>query len=405
MEKKPFAGIKVLDLTWAGVGPFTVNPLSFFGATVVKLEGPTRADPLRSMGPFKDGVPSPETGYYFAYSQAAKRYNITLNLSVPRGIEIAKKLVKWADVMVDNYAAGALEKWGLDYEHVKEIKPDIIMLRSCMFGHTGPLAKHHGQGFILSAQSGFDAIFGWPDRLPAGVLGAFTDYIAPQFNTIALIAALDYRRRTGRGQYIDNAQHESVIQFIAPLLLDYSLNGRDYKAKGNRLAYAAPHGVYRCQGEDRWCAIAVFTDEEWRSLCKVIGSPALSDDIRFKTFTKRKENEEALDKMVEEWTFHHSAEEVMKLMQACGVAAGVVANGKDEAEDPQLGYYKFFPDGPEHLVMGKVPFNHGPNYRLSKASYEVGRATLIGEHNEYVYTNFLGMSAEELAKLTQEGVI
>ncbi|MBP1708109.1 MAG: CoA transferase [Chloroflexi bacterium] len=351
MEKKPFEGIKVLDFTWAGVGPFTVNPLSFFGATVVKLESHQRPDPLRSMGPFKDGVPSPETGYYFAYSQAGKRYNITLNLNVPRGIEIAKRLVRWADVIVDNYATGALEKWGLDYEHVKEIKPDIIMLRSCMFGHTGPLAKHHGQGFILSAQSGFDAIFGWPDRLPAGVLGAFTDYIAPQFNTIALIAALDYRRRTGKGQYIDNAQHESVIQFMTPLLLDYTLNGRDYKADGNHLAYAA------------------------------------------------------LDRLVEQWTGQHTAEEVMKLMQASGVAAGVVENGQDQTRDPQLEHYKFFPDGPEHVIMGKVPFNHGPNFRLSKASYEVGRATIIGEHNEYVYTNFLGLTSDELAKLSQDGVI
>jgi benzylsuccinate CoA-transferase BbsF subunit len=405
VEKKPFEGIKVLDFTWAGVGPFTVNPLSFFGATVVKLESHQRPDPLRSMGPFKDGVPSPETGYYFAYSQAGKRYNITLNLNVPRGIEIAKRLVRWADVIVDNYATGALEKWGLDYEHVKEIKPDIIMLRSCMFGHTGPLAKHHGQGFILSAQSGFDAIFGWPDRLPAGVLGAFTDYIAPQFNTIALIAALDYRRRTGKGQYIDNAQHESVIQFMTPLLLDYTLNGRDYKADGNHLAYASPHGIYRCQGEERWVAIAVFTDEEWRSFCGVIGSPALARDSRFSTLARRKANEEALDRLVEQWTSQHTAEEVMKLMQASSVAAGVVENGQDQTRDPQLEHYKFFPDGPEHVIMGKVPFNHGPNFRLSKASYEVGRATIIGEHNEYVYTNFLGLTSDELAKLSQDGVI
>jgi benzylsuccinate CoA-transferase BbsF subunit len=404
MKKRPFEGVNILDFTWTGTGPFTVNYLAFFGASVIKVESHRRPDALRALGPFKDGVPGPENSYFFSYTHVAKKYNISLNLSHPRGVEIVRKLVRsWANVVVDSYSAGALEKWGLDYENLKQIKPDIIMLRTCIHGHTGPLASHHGQGFVLTALSGFDAITGWPDRPPSGVYSAFTDYVAPQLNAIALMAALDRRRRTGQGQYIDQSQHEAVMQLISPLLLDYTANHRDVKTDGNHLAYASPHAVYRCQGDDRWCAIAVFTDKEWESCCRVIGIPELSEDPRFKTFADRKKNEAELDRLIEAWTNQYTSEEVMRLMQSSGVAAGIVSNGKDQAEDPQLNHYHFF-ESVEHPIMGNIPFCHGPCFRLSKTPYELGRATLIGEHNEYVYSEILGMSEEEMAKLDAEGI-
>jgi len=404
MESRPFEGINILDFTWTATGPFTLNPLAFYGANIIKVEWRERYDALRSLGPFKDGIPEPERSYYFSYSQVGRRYNITLNMSHPKGIELAGRLVTWADIVADSYATGTMEKWGLDYENLKKIKPDIIMFRTCMHGHTGPLARQHGQGFILTALSGVDAIISWPDRTPAGAFGALTDFIAPQFNTICLIAALDYRRRMGKGQYIDQSQHEAAMQLMAPLILDYTVNNRDFTPNGNRLDYAAPHGIYRCQGNDRWCAIAVFTDEEWEKLCEVIGNPALAGDPRFATLLDRKQNEDQLDRIVEAWTSKHSPEEVMRLMQASGVAAGVVANGKDQAEDPQLAHYRFFEER-EHPVTGKIPFYHGPCFRLSDADYEIGRATLIGEHNEYVYTELLGLSDDEWAGLVAEGVI
>lgn len=404
MESRPFEGINILDFTWTATGPFSLNPLAFFGATLIKVESRERFDALRSLGPFKDGIPEPERSYYFAYSSIGKRYNITLNMNHPKGIEIAKRLVGWADVVADSYATGTMEKWGFDYDNLKKIKPDIIMFRTCMHGHTGPLAKQHGQGFILTALSGVDSLLSWPDRAPAGAFGALTDFIAPQFNTICLIAALDYRRRTGKGQYIDQSQHEAAMQLITPLILDYTANQRDFKANGNRLAYAAPHGIYRCQGDDRWCAIAVFTDDEWESFCKVTGNPVLAKDSRFATLLSRKQNEDELDRLVEAWTVKHSAEEVMSLMQASGVAAGVVSNAKDQAEDPQLAHYHYFEER-EHPVMGKFPFYHGPPFRLSETPYEIGRATLIGEHNDYVYTEILGLPDEEFAQLIAEGVI
>jgi benzylsuccinate CoA-transferase BbsF subunit len=403
-ERRPFEGVNVLDFTWTATGPFTLNPLAFYGANIIKVESRERFDALRSLGPFAGGKPDPENSYYFAYSQIGKRYNITLNMSHPKGIELAKRLVGWADIVADSYATGTMERWGLDYENLKKIKPDIIMFRTCMHGHTGPLAPQHGQGFILTALSGVDSILSWPDRAPSGAFGALTDYIAPQFNTISLIAALDYRRRTGKGQYIDQSQHEASMQLITPLILDYTANQRDFTAKGNRLDYAAPHGVYRCKGDDRWCAIAVFTDDEWTSFCKVIRKPALAKDPRFFTLAGRKENEDELDRIVEEWTSKQSSEKVMKLMQGAGVAAGIVSNGKDQAEDPQLAHYHYFEEL-EHPTVGRIPFYHGPPFRISETPYEISRATLIGEHNDYVYTQLLGIPDDEWVKLIAEGVI
>jgi benzylsuccinate CoA-transferase BbsF subunit len=400
----PLAGVNVLDFTWAGVGPHSVNYLAFYGATVIKLESRERPDALRTLGPFKDGIPNLERSYYFSFTQSAKRYAITLNLDHPKGMELVKRLIAWADVVVDSFAGGAMEKWDLDYDNLKKIKPDIIMLRTCMHGHTGPLARQHGQGFILTALSGLDAVTGWPDRPPAGLYGAFTDHIAPLFNVASLLAALDYRRRTGKGLYIDQSQHEAVLHWVIPLLLDYTVNHREPKANGNRLAYAAPHGIYRCQGDDRWCAIAVFTDDEWASFCQVIKNPTLAKDPKFATLLKRKKNEAELDKVVEAWTIKHTPEEVMALMQTAGVAAGVVANSKDQAEDPQLEHYQFFRQL-EHPETGKLPIYHGPLFRLSKTPYELGRPPLMGEDNAYVYTNILGLSDEEFVQLLAEELI
>jgi benzylsuccinate CoA-transferase BbsF subunit len=396
--------VNVLDFTWAGVGPHSVNYLAFYGATVIKLESRERPDALRTLGPFKDGINNLERSYYFSFTQSAKRYDITLNLGRPKGIELMKRLIGWTDVVVDSFAGGTMEKWGLDYDNLKKIKPDIIMLRTCMHGHTGPLAEQHGQGFILTALSGLDAVTSWPDRPPAGLYGAFTDHIAPLFNVASLLAALDYRRRTGKGLYIDQSQHEAVLHWVIPLLLDYTVNHREPKANGNRLAYAAPHGIYRCHGDDRWCAIAVFTDDEWASFCNAIENPTLAKDPKFATLLKRKKNEAELDKVVQAWTIKHTPEEVMDKLQKARVAAGVVANSKDQAEDPQLEHYQFFHQL-EHPEIGESPIYHGPIFRLSKTPYELGRPPLLGEDNAYVYTNILGLSDEEFVQLLAEEVI
>ncbi|GAG38987.1 unnamed protein product, partial [marine sediment metagenome] len=240
---------------------------------------------------------------------------VALNLAHSKGVEIARRFVARADIVVENFAGGVMKRMGLGYEELKRLKPDIIMLSSCMQGQTGPYATHPGFGFHLAALSGFYQITGWPDREPP-YLGPYTDFIAPHFNVLAILAALDYRRRTGKGLYIDMSQYENGVHFLAPLVLDYVVNRRVAERVGNRYPCAAPHNAYRCHGEDRWCAIAVFTDEEWESLCGVIGNPAWTEYARFSNLQSRKENEEELDGLVEEWTINHSAEGVMSMLQA-----------------------------------------------------------------------------------------
>jgi benzylsuccinate CoA-transferase BbsF subunit len=403
MPKKLFEGIKVVDLSWAAIGPLTTKTLSDFGAEVVKIENNHHPDGTRFSGPFRNNIPGVNLSGCFNQWNTGKR-SILLNLATPRGVEVFMKLAAWTDVVVENFSGGTMKRMGLGYEELRKVNPGIIMLSSCMMGQTGPYAAQRGVGPLLTALSGFNHLTGWPDRLPVGPHGAYTDFIGARFATLAILAALDYRRRTGNGQYLDVSQLENSVHFVAPILLDYVVNKRVVSRMGNRSSYAAPHGAYRCRGEDRWCAIAVFTDEEWESFCKVIGNPAWTKETRFSTLLERKQNEDELNRLVEEWTINHLAEEVMIMMQAAGVAAGVLLNAEDLQEhDPQLKhrhlYWKL-----EHPDFGQYTAPR-PGFLMSKSVYEMQRAPLQGEHNEYVLKGILGMSDEEIAELVIEGVL
>ena len=250
--------------------------------------------------------------------------------------------------------------------------------------------------------TGTPSLSGWPDR-PLSFGMAYTDIIGPRFATAALIAALVHRQKTGKGQLIDVAQLEAGLQFMVPALLDYFTNGRDFTRRGNSCPYAAPHGVYRCRGDDRWCAISVFTDEEWESFCTVIGNLAWTEDPRFNTLLGRKQNEEVLNKLIEEWTIKYTAEEVMHLMQAAGVPAGVVKSPKDVSEDSQLWYRQYWATL-DHPQIG--PFAHlSRPFVLSETPGNVHMpAPCLGEHTELVCREFLGMSDGEFLELLQMGV-
>ncbi len=402
MEKKLLEGVKVADFCWVFVGPQTTKILADCGAEVFKIESRSRLDLWRTLFPFKDNIVGPNRSGNFNQFNTSK-HSVTLNLAHPKGLEVAKRLVAWADVVVENFAGGVMARMGLGYEELKKVKPDIIMLSSCMMGQTGPFATQPGFGHMLTSLAGFNQIAGWPDRRPAG-LQAYTDYIAPLFNVFTILAALDYRRRTGKGQYLDMSQYEGGVHFMAPLLLDYNVNRRVANRMGNHSTYAAPHGIYRCRGEDRWCAIAVYTDKEWESFCQVIGNPAWSNDPKFANLLARKENEEELDRLIDEWTTNHSPEEVMSMMQAAGVSAGVLQAAEELLEhDPQLRHRHFFWEL-DHPEIGKYHALRPP-FVLSKASYELRSAPLLGEHTEYALKEILGMSDEEVAELAIEGVI
>jgi len=393
MSKKLLEGIRVVEVTVYQTGPLTTQALSNLGAEVIKIDTRSQLTSAAATGALSGG-----------HQKATNKFSITLNFASPKGLDIARRLISKADIFVENLAGGSLTRRGLGYEDLKKIKPDIIMLSTCMQGQTGRYASHAASGHKLSALSGFNHITGYPDRDP-GWLAAYTDNIAPRYNIIAILAALDYRRRTGKGQFLDMSQNEGGVQFMAPLILDYTVNKRIANREGNKYAYAAPHNAYRCIGEDRWCAIAVFTDEEWQSLCRVIEKPELVSDQRFETLLGRKENEDELDRIINEWTSTHTPAVVMSLMQEAGVPAGMVENAEDQVEfDPQLKHRHFFWEL-DHPEVGKYLSPAGVHFLMSKTEYELIRSPVLGENNDYVYKELLGLSDEEVEGLVSEGII
>ncbi len=395
-------GVKVADFTWAIAGPITTQMLAFHGARVVKIESIMRPDGQRTWGPFRDNIPGiNRTAAFTKYN--ANKYGITLNLNHPKAAGVVRKLIGWADVVAENFTPGTMANWGLSYEDLIRIKPDIVMISMSARGQTGPLAQLPGIGPNLAGMSGLAGLCGWPDNGPSFIYGAYTDFLVPHFAIVTLVAALDNRRTTGKGQYIDLSQLACAIQFNTPLLLDYAMNGRDMSLKGNKCDHAAPHQIYRCRGQDRWCAIAVFDDTQWRALCNVIGAPGWLEDPRFDTLPSRKRNEDELDRLVEAWTVKFAPEEIVPLLQAAGVPAGTAIVGQEFFDDPQLKHRAHF-SWLDHPEIGQQSYE-SPGFRLSGTpGLYYSPAPCLGQHNEYVYTELLGMPDEEFCELLNEGV-
>jgi benzylsuccinate CoA-transferase BbsF subunit len=397
------SGIKIVSFSWAVVGPLTMKYFADYGATVIRLETNKRTCVGRVSTPYKDNEPGINRSGYFNHF-SANMYSMALDMTNPKAIDVVKKMVAQADVIMENFTPGTMEKWNLTYEDLKKVKPDIIMLRQSGFGPWGPNAKQPAFGMILAAVAGLPDFIGWPDRgpLPLGV-SAYTDCISPRFAAATLIAALDYRNKTGKGQLLDLSQFECALYFILPNILEYISNGTEPSRIGNMCSYAAPHSVYPCKGDDRWCTIAVLDDKQWVSLCDVIGRTDLIEDTRFNTLQNRKQNEEELDRLISDWTVNLTPEDVMNKMQSAGVPAGVVKNAADISEDPQLKHRDhFWPM--EHPDMGT--FNHlGHSMILSKTPAQAYMPSpRLGEHTEYVCTKIFGMSDEEFVELLTAGV-
>ena len=378
--------IRILDFTRVLAGPYATRILADFGAEVIKVQ------PL---------LPREEDEFGRGYDNTWNRnkLGITLNLSKPEGIALAKRLVNISDVVVENFTPRVMANWGLDYAGLKKIKPDIIMLSLSTMGNTGPWRDYTGFGPTIQAFSGMTYLTSFPGKPPLGLGISYADHIGGLFGCLALLGALEYRQKTGEGQYIDLSQVEAVASLLGGAVLEYQLKGREVVAVGNGATEAAPHGVYRCQGDDRWCALAVFSDEEWRGFKRALGNPPWAEDKRFITLAGRLKNKARLERLVEDWTKEHTAEEVMALLQEQGVAAGVVQDARDLAKDPQLKERGFFIE-PGKAVSDGVPV------RLSRTPAGYKRAApASGQDNDYVYGELLGMSEGELAGLRQEGII
>ena len=400
---KPLEGLRILDLSWVAQGPCATKWLGDSGATVVKIESIKSYDVHRAYAPYAGGVPGVNRGGSFTEFNSSK-YGMALDMSHPRSGEVFKKLIAWADVLLETMRPGVMEEWGYGYENVKKINPEIIMVRGSAYGQRGPYSSLPGFGTLAQAASGITGLVGWPDRAPAGPGVVYSDPPTACLVAIAILAASDYRRRTGKGAFIDVGQLLFVPSLLAPSILDYSLNKRIPQALGNRHQVAAPHGAFRCKGDDRWCTIAIFSDAEWKALCQAMGNPSWTGSQKFATNKGRKENEDELEKLIESWTIGYTSEEVMERLQKVKVGAGIVREAWDLLEqDPQLKHRDYF-HYLDHPEIG-LHANKSAPFILSESSRQPQmRTPCLGEHTEYICREMLGMSDEEFTELFNEGV-
>ncbi len=396
-------GLKVLDFCWVVAGPMTTKYLAEHGATVVRVESGNRTDVLRNGGPFKDGQSGVNRSGYFA-NQNANKYGITIDLRHEKAGDLLLRLVRWADLVTENFTPGTMERLGLGYGDLVEVNPEIIMFSTSMLGRGGPFASQPGFGAVMASLSGLTYITGWPDRSPVNPYGAYTDFVAPRFGVAAILAALDYRRRTGKGIHLDLAQLETSLQLSAPLLLDWAMNDRLPQRMGNRNPLAAPHGVFPCIGEDRWVAITCDTDDHWDRLKAAMGSPAWARDETLTTLAGRKANEDELEANIARWTTPWNGQELMEHLQAASVPAGVVLDCSDLYKDPQLSHrahYSYL----EHEEMRTYATDRSEFVLSLTPGYHHSPSPLLGRHNEQVLKEMIGLSDEEYRQLSDEGVL
>jgi len=397
----PFDGIRVADFAWVGVGPISSKYLGDHGATVVRVESESRPDVLRGAPPFKDEEEGWNRSQFFGDFNTSKQ-SLSLNMKSPQAIDIAKQLITWSDVMIESFAPGAIARMGLGYEEVRELNPSLIMISTCLMGQTGPASQLAGYGYHAGAIAGFYDVTGWPDLGPSGPWLAYTDTIAPRFVSTLLAAALDHRRRTGDGCYIDVAQIETALHFLAPELLDLQVNSHEATRAGNRSTSAAPQGCYQCTGDDNWCAIAIDTDDQWLKLCATLDRDDLATSMP--NPTTRLAAHDAIDDAISSWTRPREATDVMHTLQAAGVPAGVVQTSKDLLEDPQYAHRNFY-RYLQHPEMGQVPYA-GHQYTISDYDNSPrGPAPMLGEHSFNVLSEILGFSDEEIGTAFANGTI
>ena len=394
----PLAGVKILDFMWALAGPGATRILADYGATVIRVESSSKLDVCRTIRPFIDGDELPEKSAIFHSTNAGKRM-LTLDLTTEEGKSVVRDLVAWADVVTESFSPRAMKAFGLDYESLCEINPNLIMLSTCLMGQTGPLAMFAGYGNLAAAVTGFYAITGWADREPAGPFGAYTDYIAPRFNAAAVIAALDHRRRTGQGQHIDLAQAEAAMHFLTPALLDYAANGHVQSRIGNRDLNWAPHGAYPCEGEDQHVAIACETDEQWLALVD-----ELALGLHHKTQEERISDQDAIDAAIETATTALDPYELEARLQARGIPASVVQNSPELVNDPQLNHLGHFITLPHHEGIQTVIESGRVHLSRSKARVDESAPT-FSRDMMYVLNEVLNYDDERIGELLVAGVL
>ncbi|MFQ5699993.1 MAG: CaiB/BaiF CoA transferase family protein, partial [Myxococcota bacterium] len=397
----PLAGVRILDFMWVMAGPHATRVLADYGATVVKVESQSPMDLVRVLPPFYEGRPGPESSAAFGSLNAGK-WSLSLDLRHPDARDVVLDLVRWADVVSESFSPGTMKRLGLDYDTLRQARPELIMLSTCLFGRTGPLSSMAGYGTMGAAIAGLVQPTGWPDRRPCGPFGPYTDWLAPRFTVPVLLAALDYRRRTGLGQYVDQAQVESALHFMSPALLDLQANGRVIDRVANRSSEMAPHGVFPSAGDDEWVAIAVRDDADWERLCVALAGTHLPSDARFASLEGRLAHASKLEARIADWTRTREASEAERILQAARVPAHAVVHGDRAADEPQL-------DGhfieAAHAIRGRA-LVESSRYRLSRSAARVERAgPTIGQDTEAVLRELLGYGEARIASLRASGKV
>lgn len=417
-KQSALSGVRALDLTRGWAGPIGGRFLADFGAEVIKIEAPTGRglasvdppQPLKYMRVVHAAYPNNDPGdepynRYGAFNEYHRnKLSLTLDLTTEECKEIFRNLVLISDVVLENYSARVMRNFGFDYESLRKLNPGIIMVSMPGFGTYGPQGHFVSYGSDIEPNAGITNLMGYEGSGPLRHGEAYADPSAGVHAAQAILTALFYRRRTGRGQYVDLAQSESMIGLIGEHIVAYSMNGEEPERIGNRHSEFAPHGCYRCRGEDKWVAISVEGDEEWESFCEVVGGPDWARSDKFATQEGRRANHDELGAHISRWTLDKDYKEVMHSLQARGIAAAAVFTNQDVAEDPHLKDRGYIWDVP-HAKAGTQQFLGAP-FQMSKTPVVLHRAApMLGEHNEYVVRELLGMNPAEADKLKEAGLM
>jgi len=402
-----FAGTTILELGAGAAGPVAMRYFADCGATVIRIESKARPDFLRTLKLTPNTPGGLDAAEHFAVLNVNK-LSVALNLSMPEGVAVAKRLALWADAVAENFAPGAMKKWGLDYATLACERADLVMISTCLNGATGPHRAYPGFGGQGSALSGFNHLTGWPDREPVGPYGTITDSLSPRYSALLLASALLHRRRTGQGQHIDLSQVEGGLVCLSEALVTFAANGEVLGRIGNRARHAVPHGVFRCRdaadGRERWIAIAIHDDADWRKLVAAMGDPAWATDASLAAVAGRQTRIGEVECHLDGWTREHDARPLAERLQAAGLDAAPVLDLGDLHDDPQLAHRRHFREV-EHPVIGRHPAEmNAIGFSETPADIRTA-APKLGQHTAHVLRELLGMSADEYASLEQKGVL
>ncbi len=410
MSPLPLEGIRVCDFTWIIAGPTATRSLADFGAEVIRVEHGQAVDAIRLGRPILGDTPTLNNSGFFNYFNRNKK-SVLLNARHPDGMDILRRLIAASDVVIENFSDGVLDSWGLGYDELRAIRPDIIYCSISGFGHSGRDRSFTTWGPTAQALSGLTFMSGLPGKPSAGWGYSFMDHTAGYYAAIAVLAAVHHRNQTGEGQQVDLSQVEDGIVLTGPAVLDYTVNGRRWRRDGmppGNHAWqpaVAPHNTYPCAGDDRWIAIAVMNDAEWSALVRAMDEPSWASEVCFATNAERLANQDTLDDHIAEWTAGQEDYALMALLQAAGVRAAVCQKPSDRvAHDPQFAARNWWTSLP-HDELGEARVD-GVAPRLSATPGTVRKAApLLGQHTHEVLAGVLGMSDDEIAEAEATGAL